>query len=42
MSQWGAEGMAEAGSTAEQIVKHYYTGISIGRVSEFLPKDRKG
>ena len=34
MSQWGARGMAEAGYTAEQIVKHYYPGVSIAEVSK--------
>lgn len=29
MSQWGAEGMAEAGKNYIQILKHYYTGVSI-------------
>ncbi|WP_433744853.1 SpoIID/LytB domain-containing protein [Falsibacillus pallidus] len=29
MSQWGARGMAEAGFTYDQILKHYYTGIEI-------------
>jgi len=29
MSQWGAYGMAEQGSTAEQIVQHYFKGVEI-------------
>ncbi len=29
MCQWGAIGMARKGYTADQILKHYYTGISI-------------
>jgi len=29
MSQWGARGRAEAGQTADQIVRAYYTGIDI-------------
>ncbi len=29
MSQYGAKGMAEAGYTYEQILKHYYTGIEV-------------
>lgn len=29
MSQWGAYGMAEAGFTYDQIIKHYYTGVEI-------------
>ncbi|RAP29639.1 hypothetical protein C2W64_03289 [Brevibacillus laterosporus] len=29
MSQWGANGMAKAGKSAEQIVKYYYKGITM-------------
>ena len=29
MSQYGASGMAKAGYTYQQILKHYYTGVSI-------------
>ncbi|MEX2105191.1 MAG: stage II sporulation protein D [Bacilli bacterium] len=29
MSQWGANGMAKQGKTAEEIVKYYYRGVSI-------------
>lgn len=29
MSQWGANGMAQAGKTYEEILKHYYSGITI-------------
>jgi stage II sporulation protein D len=29
MSQWGARQMAADGKSAEEIVKHYYTGIAI-------------
>jgi len=29
MSQWGAQGMALAGKSAEEILKHYYRGIEI-------------
>jgi stage II sporulation protein D len=29
MSQWGAYGMADAGFTYDQIIKHYYTGVEI-------------
>jgi stage II sporulation protein D len=32
MSQWGAQGMALAGKSAEEILKHYYTGIEITAV----------
>jgi stage II sporulation protein D len=34
MSQWGAEGMAQSGHTAEQIVKYYYSGAEIMEVSK--------
>ncbi|HEY8528143.1 MAG TPA: stage II sporulation protein D [Paenibacillaceae bacterium] len=34
MSQWGARFMAEEGYTAEQIVKHYYTGVAVEEVSK--------
>ncbi|WP_051318481.1 stage II sporulation protein D [Cohnella thermotolerans] len=34
MSQWGAEGMAKQGKTAEQIVKHYYLGIQVEEASK--------
>jgi len=29
MSQWGAQGMALAGKSAEEILTHYYQGIAI-------------
>ncbi|CAG9608479.1 SpoIID/LytB domain-containing protein [Pseudoneobacillus rhizosphaerae] len=32
MSQWGAYGMAEAGFTYDQIIKHYYTGVEIKKL----------
>lgn len=35
MSQWGANGMANEGSTYEEILKHYYTGI---KLKEIRPK----
>ncbi|CQR58657.1 stage II sporulation protein D [Paenibacillus riograndensis] len=38
MSQWGANGMAKQGSTATQILKHYYSGISFNQVSTLLKK----
>ncbi|GIO12212.1 hypothetical protein J19TS2_17670 [Cohnella xylanilytica] len=38
LSQWGAEGMAKRGSTAEQIVKHYYTGIRIEEASKLADR----
>lgn len=34
MSQWGAYAMAKAGKTAEEIVKHYFQGVSIDRAWE--------
>jgi stage II sporulation protein D len=34
MSQWGAEGMARKGFTAEQIVKYYYRGTELMEVSK--------
>ena len=34
MSQWGAYAMAKAGKTAEEIVMHYFRGVSIGRAWE--------
>ncbi|MFD2703227.1 stage II sporulation protein D [Paenibacillus shunpengii] len=40
MSQWGANGMAMEGYTATEILKHYYTGISFGRASELLYKEK--
>ena len=33
MSQWGANGMAKNGSTYEEILKHYYTGVEIMAVN---------
>ncbi|HEX8099162.1 MAG TPA: SpoIID/LytB domain-containing protein, partial [Actinomycetota bacterium] len=33
MSQYGAYGMARAGHTATQILKHFYRGTSVGRIS---------
>ncbi|WP_248929389.1 stage II sporulation protein D [Paenibacillus hamazuiensis] len=38
MSQWGANGMAKEGSKAEDIVKHYYTGIELSHSSVLFPK----
>ena len=32
MSQWGANGMGKHGSTYEEILKHYYTGIEIKEI----------
>ncbi|ANS77301.1 sporulation protein [Paenibacillus yonginensis] len=36
MSQWGANGMAQEGYSAADILKHYYTGISLESSSKFL------
>ncbi len=30
MSQWGANGMAKEGKSAEEIIRYYYKGVSIG------------
>ncbi|NOV04407.1 stage II sporulation protein D [Paenibacillus planticolens] len=38
LSQWGANGMAKEGKTAEQIVTYYYTGISIEKAAPFIQK----
>ena len=38
MSQWGANGMAKQGSTATQILKHYYSGVAFTEVSTLLKK----
>lgn len=35
MSQWGANGMAERGSTYEEILKHYYQGITLSRIKKY-------
>jgi stage II sporulation protein D len=32
MSQWGAQGMALGGKSAEEILKHYYLGIDITKI----------
>ncbi|WP_284240921.1 stage II sporulation protein D [Paenibacillus glycanilyticus] len=34
MSQWGANGMAEEGKSAEQIVTYYYTGTKVEQASK--------
>ncbi|HYF76806.1 MAG TPA: stage II sporulation protein D [Symbiobacteriaceae bacterium] len=34
MSQWGANGMAKAGKSYSEILKHYYTGVEISSVFE--------
>lgn len=40
MSQWGAEGMAKKGSSARQIVEHYYTGVRLTEASKLLEKGK--
>lgn len=37
MSQWGANGMAQDGKSAEEILEHYYSGASLEQASK-LPK----
>lgn len=32
MSQWGAYGMAEDGKNAQEIIEHYFTGISLAQL----------
>lgn len=36
MSQWGANGMAKSGKSAEQIVKYYYQGIALENYGKML------
>lgn len=36
MSQWGANGMAKAGKSAEQIVKYFYQGIALENYQNVL------
>jgi len=36
MSQWGANGMAKTGKSAEQIVKYFYQGVSLQRYDTVL------
>ena len=33
MSQTGADSMAKSGSTAEEIIKHFYTGVELTDVN---------
>ena len=35
MSQWGANGMAKSGKNYEEILKHYYTGVTIGHLEDY-------
>lgn len=41
MSQYGAEGMARAGYTYQQILTYFYQGVKIGRAQTFLAKKKK-
>jgi stage II sporulation protein D len=34
MSQYGANGMAKAGATYEEILKHYYTGVELEKLTQ--------
>ncbi|TDT62398.1 stage II sporulation protein D [Fonticella tunisiensis] len=38
MSQWGAKAMADKGSKYDEILKHYYTGIAINKISDISKK----
>jgi stage II sporulation protein D len=37
MSQWGANGLAKQGKSAEEILRHYYTGVEIEPLQNVLP-----
>lgn len=34
MSQYGADAMARAGSSCEEILQHYYSGVEVGKLSD--------
>lgn len=36
MSQWGADSLAKKGGTYTEILKHYYTGVDIIPITEYL------
>jgi len=38
MSQWGAEGLAEAGKSSHQILEHYYIGARIEQASKLAKR----
>jgi stage II sporulation protein D len=38
MSQWGADVMAGAGKKYDEILKHYYQGIEIGKIADVYKK----
>ena len=43
MSQYGANGMAKEGKTAQDIIKHYYTGVEITNIEKWIkPVANKG
>lgn len=42
MSQYGAQGMAKEGATAEQIVKYYYKGVKVDKASKLASAKLKG
>ncbi|AOY75590.1 stage II sporulation protein D [Clostridium formicaceticum] len=35
MSQWGANGMAEEGKTYKEILKHYYQGVTLSKLTSY-------
>ena len=37
MSQWGAQGLARAGHSFDQILTHYYSGIDVQRAAQVAP-----
>jgi stage II sporulation protein D len=37
LSQYGANGMAQEGRTYDEIIRHYYQGVTLGKVSDVLP-----
>lgn len=40
LSQYGADGMAQDGKKAEEILLHYYQGVKIGNAGDLLPKTK--
>lgn len=34
MSQWGAKALADQGKTADQIIRHFYSGTTVGSLTE--------
>lgn len=36
MSQWGANGMAERGHSYEEILKHYYFGVTLSKLQSYI------